>query len=144
MIPARFAIHVRSLIADFCADSDSTNQRLQISCKIRLNKSEIAFRWHLAPPPLFIIDSFRQLRHEPIQQAGRNIIESDRAKLWSTSLSRASCLSYSSFCSATPLSQRTCISTRTSLQIPVEPKLPKTPLMGVGAMALGTEGSRTR
>ena len=124
MIPARFAIHVSSLIASFCADSDSTNQRLQISRKIRLNKSEIAFRWHSAPPPLFIIDSFRQLRHEPPQQAGRNIIESDRAKFWSTSLSRASCLLYSS-CSTTPLSQRTCISTRTSLHIPVEPEAPE-------------------
>ena len=132
MIPERSAIHVRSLIADFCADSDSTNQRLQISCKIRLNKLEIAETLCSAtavhrdgPLKDFIMDSFRQLRFKPVQQAGRNLIEPDRAKLRSTSLSWATSLSHSSLCSATTLSQRTCISTSTSLHIPVEPEAPE-------------------
>ena len=100
------------------ARSDSINQRLVIDlCSATAVHRDVPLKG-------FIVDSFRQLRHEPPQQAGRNIIESDRAKFWSTSLSRASCLSYST-CSSTPLSLKTCISARTSLHIPVEPEAPE-------------------
>ena len=103
----------------FRARSDSINQRLVIDlCSATAVLQDVPLKG-------FIVDSFRQLRHEPPQQAGRNIIESDRAKLWSTSLSWATRLSYSPSCSATTLSQRTCISTSTSLHIPVEPEAPE-------------------
>ena len=103
----------------FRARSDSINQRLVIDlCSVTAAHRDVPLKG-------FIVDSFRQLRHEPPQQAGRNIIESDRAKLWSTSLSWATRLSYSPSCSATTLSQRTCISTSTSLHIPVEPEAPE-------------------